>query len=275
MAVGGAQGVDHGAGHVVKGLGAARAEVEDAAFLGVVEVPQVDRHHVVHKHKVAHLRASCVAAVFTKQLNPALGPKLVELVVSHAGHAALVLLVRAVDVEIPKTHHLRARVLQLGAKLAAHHLVKQQFGVAVDIERRFKSRVFFEGGRAAIGGCRRRVQKPRALRLRGVEELLGRLEVVLHHVLAVKFHGVAASAFVEDGFHMAVALGSKGAVKSVGVYIVGNFEAGQVAKLVALGELVHRNDVVNATGVEPGNDLAANKAGSAGNHNARHANNSW
>ena len=80
---------------------------------------------------------------------------------------------------------------------------------------------------------------------------------------------------MKNCFHMAKGSGRKGAVKTVCVHVVGNLQGGQVAELVALRQFVHRDDVVKAARVEPGNDAAANKTGRAGDHDACHANNSW
>ena len=60
------------AGDVVERLGAAAAEVEDAARLGVGEEPEVDRDHVVDEDEIARLLAGAVAAVRAEQLDAAL-----------------------------------------------------------------------------------------------------------------------------------------------------------------------------------------------------------
>ena len=46
-------GVHGGHGHVVERLGAAGAEVEDAALVGMLEEPQVHGDHVIHEDEVA------------------------------------------------------------------------------------------------------------------------------------------------------------------------------------------------------------------------------
>jgi hypothetical protein len=49
----------------------------------------------------------------------------------------------------------------------------------------------------------------------------------------------------------------------------------RLRKFVALRQVVHRNDVVDAAGVQALDDVAANKAGRAGyNYGSCHANNS-
>ena len=119
-----ARAVDDRARHIVKGLRATRAQVEQATLARVVKKPKVDCNHIVYKYKVAHLFARSVAAVVRKQLDAALRLKLVELVEGHAGHAAFVLFARAVNIEIAKAHHLRSGALKLRAQQRPHFLVE-------------------------------------------------------------------------------------------------------------------------------------------------------
>jgi hypothetical protein len=67
---------------------------------------------------------------------------------------------------------------------------------------------------------------------------------------------------------------AKTVVELVGVDVVGDLQVGQVAELVALGQVVDRDDVVDAAGVEALDDVAADEAGGAGDDDAGHANNS-
>ena len=244
----------------------------------MVKEPQIDRHHVVDKDKITHLGAGAVAAVLAKQLDPALGRKLMELVVGHAGHAALVLFVPAIHVEIAKTHHLAGfaqhRALEICTAFASHALVKQQLGVAVDVQRTLKRRFFTEGVRAAIGGRAGGVQQPGTAPLTGVEQAAGQAVVVVHHVLAVVLHGVAAGALMENGLNLAIAAVRKVLVKGARIHIIGNLQTGQVAELVALGQVIHGDHIIDSAGVQAPNDVAANKAGGAGDNDAGHANNS-
>ena len=110
--------------------------------------------------------------------------------------------------------------------------------------------------------------------LTGLEQVAGDGVVVLHHVSAVGFHGVAAGAFVEHGLDTAKGpLGETG-VEAAVVDVVGNAQIGQVAEFVAIGQVIHRDDVLDAAGIQTLDDVAANEAGRAGDHDA-HANNSW
>ena len=101
----------------------------------MVEEPQVHRDHIVNEHKVALLLARPVAAVLAEQPHLALLAELVVLVEGHAGHAALVLLARAVHVEIAEPCHLVTRPAEVCPVFTAHALVEQQLAVAVHVQR--------------------------------------------------------------------------------------------------------------------------------------------
>ena len=66
----------------------------------------------------------------------------------------------------------------------------------------------------------------------------------------------------------------KGLVKHGVVDVVGDVQVCQVAKLVAITQIIDRNDVGDATLVQTFDDIAANKTSGAGD-NDFHADNSW
>ena len=102
--------------------------------------------------------------------------------------------------------------------------------------------------------------------LAGKKQIARQAVVVVHHVLAIGLHRVAARALVEDGINLAKAPVGELTVKIGRVHIVGNFQIGEVAKLVALRQIVHRNDVIDSPRVQPFDEVAANKSGSAGDY---------
>src|SRR5450759_4332814 len=132
----------------------------------MVKEPEVDCYHVVNKNEIAQLCAARVAAILAKQFDLSRSGELVELVKGDAGHAAFVLLARTIDIEVAKTHDLSAlaglQALKPGAAFAPQTLVKQQLGVAIDVEWAFAGRFFPEATRAAVGGGAGGVQEPRA-----------------------------------------------------------------------------------------------------------------
>ena len=79
---------------------------------------------------------------------------------------------------------------------------------------------------------------------------------------------------MEDRFDPAVMPLGKSGVKICGVHVIADGQVRQVAKLIALRQIVNRNNVRDAPGIEALDDVAANEAGSPGNDDARHAANS-
>ena len=75
--------------------------------------------------------------------------ELEELMESNACHAALMLFVRTVDVEVAQTDH-RSLYFAFG-HLGTQYLVEKELGVAVDIKRTFKARIFYKGCACSIG----------------------------------------------------------------------------------------------------------------------------
>ena len=63
-------------------------------------------------------------------------------------------------------------------------------------------------------------------------------------------------------------------VKRRGINVICNAQIRQIAKLVALRQIVNGDDVIDAARIEPLDEVAADKTGGAGDNDAGHANNS-
>ena len=130
-----------------------------------------------------------------------------KLVKRHTGHAAFVLLARAIHIEIAKPSNLGRCVSKAGirrcAQLFAHILVKQQLALAIQIQRCFVHRVFRKHLAVAIHRCRRSIEQARAALLAGFEQLARAIKIIGHHVIVAGFHRVAASTLVQHGFDLA------------------------------------------------------------------------
>ena len=85
--------------------------------------------------------AVAVVFVCAKQVHIALAAVLVEMVVGDGCHASFVLLAHAVYVEIAEADNLGGQTLR---DAPADHLVKQKFGIAVNVERLFQRALFAE-----------------------------------------------------------------------------------------------------------------------------------
>ena len=224
------------------------------------------------------MRTGAIASVLSKQLHFAIGCKLVELVKCHAGHASLVLFPGTINVEIPEANDLPGfacvGALEADPTFTPHALVKEQFGVTVHIQRALKRRLFPEGVRPAVGGCTGGVKEARAPLLASLKQGYRGGVVVLHHVLAVGLHGVATGSFVKYSLNLSIRPLSEQVIELVCVHVVSDFQIRKIAKFVALRHVIHGDDVIEPAGIEPFDDIAANKTGGAGDNDSGHANNS-
>ena len=79
---------------------------------------------------------------------------------------------------------------------------------------------------------------------------------------------------MEDRLDLAKRSVGEQLIERCGVHVVRDLQIDQVAKLVALRQIIDRDDVGDAARIEPLDDIAANKAGSPGDNDSGHANNS-
>ena len=111
--------------------------------------PEINSSHVLHKDEIPHLTAVRIAVAALEQLGILPGQHLIVKMEGHAGHAALVLLPGAVDIEVAQSDHLGGDLLLVLSEI----LVKEELGVAVNIKGLFKLPLLDEVIRAAaVGG---------------------------------------------------------------------------------------------------------------------------
>ena len=110
----------------------------------MIEKEQIDVDRVLDRNEIAPLLAVAVTAAALEQPDLAAGAILVEEMKRHRRHAPFVLLALAVDVEIAQSDHLRGAL----RPVAAHVLIEQELGIAVNVERRFARAIFAEFGPA-------------------------------------------------------------------------------------------------------------------------------
>src|SRR3989304_9506626 len=176
-----AAGVDGPHRNVIETLRGAGADVENARLPGMIEEEQVDVDRALDRYETAALLAVAIAAAALEQPDPAVRPILVEEMKRDRRHAPLVLLALAIDVEIAQADHLR-RALR---PVAAHVLIEQELGIAVDVERRFARAVFAGFGAGAGDRPRRRINVRNFLVDAIFEQLARVLVIILHHVAAL------------------------------------------------------------------------------------------
>ena len=102
---------------------------------------------------------------------------------------------RAVNIKITQANQLAVHFV----KITAGVVIKKQFGKRINIQRFLAFRLFAEAVRAAaVGGSGRSVNHLDFSVHGKMHQVFGVFKVVLHHVLAVVFHRVAACALVEN-----------------------------------------------------------------------------
>src|SRR5689334_22177133 len=258
-----AQRVDRSKRHRVERRRNAGAEVEDPRALAMVAEPQVRVDDVVDVDEVAALLAVGIAAGSGEQRNAAIALVLIEQVPGHRGHPALVRLARAVDVEVAKARDLRGAL----AKEPAHVRVEQRLRIAVYVERRLVLALLAKHRRAPVYSRARCIEERDVVVLAMLEQPHRIAVVVAHHVPAVARHRVRAGAFVEHDVEVVVEVAIHDAEQEfVLVDVIGNVAIGEVAKLVALRQVVDGDDVALAALVERLHEIRADEAGRAGHH---------
>ena len=110
-------------------------------------------------------------------------------------HFAFVVFLRTVNVKVTQANKLAAGF----AKITAGIVIKEQFGKRINVQCFLAFRFFGKAVRAAaVGRSGRSVNHLDFSVCCKVHKVFGIFKVVLHHVFAVIFHGIAACALVEN-----------------------------------------------------------------------------
>ena len=260
-----AHGLDDGLRYFVVAVGVAGAAVVDAGRAVVLPEPEVDAHDVLDVDEVATLLA--VFDGLAGNLAPAAEQvclaRLVDLVVElveDGGHLALVVLLRAVDVEV-----LEADDLAVGLwHDLAHVAVEGELREGVRIQGVLALVTLAEAVlAAAVRRSGRGVHEGDAVLQAEVQQGLRVLVVRAHHEVDVVLHRVGAGALVEDGVDVrAVEVVILDALKEVVlVLVVDELQAAEVLVVLAVLEVVDDQDVRAAAAVEFFDDVAADETG--------------
>src|SRR5712692_4335967 len=263
------QRIDHGGGDLVKGLRPAGAAVEDARSFAIFEQPEIHRDGVVHVNEVAPLLSIAITVRTCKQSHAGVGLILLEGLQGDRMHLLLFLvrLVGAVNVEIAQSRDLRGALLEAPSRV----LVEKKLRVGVDIERVFVLARFDELPARAVYRRGRGINERDLLLLTPIEQRLGVLVVVLHHAPAVGLHGVGVGTLVQQHVDRAVEMASGDSREKVAlVQVVLDLEPRKVLHLLAVFEVVHRDDLANPLAVKRLYEPRADEARRAGDDVVAH-----
>ena len=97
---------------IIEALRATGAKIEDAGLFRMIKEVEIDLGDIADEDEIALLAAVRVTVRAFEQLDLAVGAELVEVVEGYRGHAPLVRLARAIDVEIAEADDLRRRILR-------------------------------------------------------------------------------------------------------------------------------------------------------------------
>lgn len=243
----------HRFAEIAEGARDARAAIVDARPRPAQEI-QIDGDDIVDMDEITP-----EAFAAGEQLQGLAAGVLAHHLEDHRGHVALMILARAIDVEIAKAGD---GAFGLGEQ-RADMLVEGELGEAIDIEG-LLMRLGFREGRAAMAIDRRR---------RGIDEgnlgaealmqQVARIGIVHpHHIPAVLLGGHGAGALVE--YRIDPAEGREAGRQLVLVHIVGEARAAQIEVLAGVGEIIDDQYVVVASVIQRMDQIAADEAGPAG-----------
>jgi hypothetical protein len=247
----------------VEGLGATTAAVVDAGCRRrQLAAPQGHRDGIVDVDEIAPVLARRATVRGVEQPHPALGLELPVQVPGDASHASLVLLARAVHVEVAQAHHQRRRC----RGDLAHVLIERQLGIAVDVERTLVARVLGEGAAVTVDRGTRCVDQRHAALSAVAQQQAREGEVVAHHASAVPQRGVRAGAEMEYALEPdpEVAAAREQVVELVPIQVVADARIGEVGALVPVLQIVDDQHVAAPASVQGVDQVAADEAGASG-----------
>src|SRR5690606_21549828 len=136
----------------------------------------------------------------------------------------------------------------------------------VDVQRRLAGRVLGIARAGPVDGCRGGIQERDFPGLAVFEQLQRDAEVVVPHGASVPLRRVGAGAAVDHGLGAREFARQDTTAEFVLVLVIGDVQVEQVAELVAVGQVVDRQDVGDAARIQPADQVAADEAGGAGDH---------
>ena len=261
-----ARRVAHRVRQVQVGAGGAGAEVEQAGHGGMVQQPQDHVCDIAHPDEVPPLRPVRQARpVAGEQAGGLAGRDLVPLHLHDRDHAALMILVRAIDVEELEARPARRRWRPTGHRVHDAQ-VEGVLGPAVQVQRpqggQQRRVVIKTLGAVAVGAGGRSVDEAHAVVGAPGPQAPGQFHVGLPCQVGVGGRRLADGAQVDDGVERRV--GGEPGVQRIGPHHAGWGMAGQVAPLAVAAQPIRHGRGLAACG-KGSVKVGADEAGAAGN----------
>ena len=258
-----AHGGDDSISCLVVGVRLTCTAVVDAGWAFVLPEPEVDLDDILDIDEVAALLAVIEAVRAAEEARFSRFLELTVELVEDRRHLALVLLLRAEDVEVAQTDDLAAALVHDLPYIA----VEGELAVSVRIQCILRRIAFGKAvATCTVGRGGRSVEEGHAVQQAEVQQRLRVFVVDLHHVVDIVLHRIGAGALMEDGIDVAAAefVVLDALQKVVLMTIVDEMKTAQVLVILAVLEVVDDEDVVPALAVEFLDDIAADKSGAAG-----------
>src|SRR5947207_11580815 len=255
-----AASIDHRGRYVVERRRRTRADVVDARALAVINEIERRLDGVVDGNEIALLLSRSVPIRSFEQAHIALGTILFEKMQCDRCHPALVMLARAVDVEVAQADQLRRAFVEK----APHILIEEKFRIRVGVARRFAFAFLAEHAAIAIHGSTRRIDK-RDVVVLAIRDEVDRIAIVVaHHVAAVGHHRVRARAFMNDRSEIVFEVaGVETRAELILIEVVGDLGVPEIHELVTVLEIVDGDDAGLAAPIQRMNEIRSDEAGGA------------
>ena len=242
--------------------------VIDTAWALLLPEPEIYLDNILDIDKVTSLLAGAITIVFAKEAHLVLSLPLVIHLENHGSHFALVVFLRTINVEIAQAYYLA-----LGSgQQATQIIIKEKLGEGIHVQRFLAGGLFTEAmGATAIGGSGGSIHHLNFSIQAEMQHILGVLKIVFHHVFAVVFHGVGASALVENNvnFFMIEFACLQSIHKGIFIHVIMNLQALNILEFYHIGQVINHQNIINTAVIKALNNITADKAGttSYNNHN--------
>ena len=197
-----------------------------------------------------------------EQANQAFFLHLRETFVNERPHVALVILVRAKDIEIFQAHNLVQKTGTLGVQ------IEKVFGIAIHVKRPQRVEhqfiVFHALGTVAVSCCGRRIDKPRFVSQGPMRQLFGKLIIIPGQIRGVLFRGGGTSTHVENEIEFSQRTVLQARQQVGGFDVISETQRRQIAPFFVRPQDVTNHDAVATAPVQRPNQCAADKTGTAG-----------
>ena len=260
-----AHGLDDGLSDFDVAVSVARAAVVDARRTVILPEPEVDFDDVLDVDEVAALlavfyRHAVDVAPAAEEMGLARLVNLVVELIENRSHLALVMFLRAVDVEVLEADNLAVSFGHDLTDVAVEGEFRESVWIQCILALVALAEAVFA---AAVRRSGRSVHERDAVLQAEMQQRLRIFVVRAHHEVDIVLHRVGAGTFMEDGVDVRAieVIVLDGLKEIILVLVVDELQAAQVLVVRAVLEVIDNEDIRAATAVKFLDDVAADKTG--------------